>query len=142
MRPGLRRPRTRRSCRYGRYRPSAQLARPARLGRLGRRICQPGQMPGARTDPSGAATARPLWLTALWSGIAPVVVGAVVSIVAVAICWLPASGASGNANSAIRGGLLTFLAALHGGITVDGVPTSFLPLGLLLLVGAVSWRAG
>ncbi|HEV7204035.1 MAG TPA: DUF6350 family protein [Jatrophihabitans sp.] len=99
-------------------------------------------MPGPRTDPSGRSTARPLWLTALWSGIAPVVVGAVGAIVAVAICWLPASGASGNAGSAVRGGLLTFLAALHGGITVDGVATSFLPLGLLLLVGAITWRAG
>lgn len=115
---------------------------PARLGRMPRRVCQPGQMPGARTDPSGGSTARPLWLTALWSGIAPVVVGGVAAIVAVAICWLPASGASGNASSAVRGGLLTFLAALHGGITVDGVPASFLPLGLLLLVGAITWRAG
>jgi hypothetical protein len=44
--------------------------------------------------------------------------------------------------SAIRAGLLTFLAALHGGITVAGTPADFLPLGLTALLGAIAWRAG
>ena len=39
---------------------------------------------------------------------------------AVAVCWLPVSGTSGHPKSAIHAGLLTFLASVHGGITVDG----------------------
>lgn len=44
--------------------------------------------------------------------------------------------------STIRAGLLTFLAALHGGVTIDATPAQFLPLGMLLIVGLVAWRAG
>lgn len=67
---------------------------------------------------------------------------ALVAIVAVSICWLPVSATPGRTTSAIRAGLLTFLASVHGGITVDGVSVSWLPLGMLLLVGAIAWRAG
>jgi hypothetical protein len=88
------------------------------------------------------AAGRSLWLSAAWTGLGPAVLGAVLGIAGVAICWLPASGASGNAGSAIRAGVLTFLAALHGGITVDGVPAQFVPLGLTALVGLICWRAG
>ena len=52
------------------------------------------------------------------------------------------SGTTGRTNSAIRAGLLTFLAALHGGITVDGVSAAWLPLGMLAIVGLTAWRAG
>jgi hypothetical protein len=71
-----------------------------------------------------------------------VLVGAVTAIAVVAVCWLPAANGAGNAGSAIRAGILTFLAALHGGITVDGLPSAFVPLGMTLLVGAIAWRAG
>ena len=83
-----------------------------------------------------------LWRAAAWTGLAPVVVAGVLGIVAVALCWLPASGTSGNADSVIRAGLLTYLAALHGGITVDGVATQFVPLGLTAIVALLAWRAG
>lgn len=89
-----------------------------------------------------AAAGRSLWVAAAWTGFGAVVVGAVAGIAAAAICWLPASGARGNAGSAIHAGLLTFLAGLHGGITVDGLASDFVPLGLTLLVGAIAWRAG
>ena len=36
----------------------------------------------------------------------------------------------------------TFLAAVHGGITVDGVSAAWLPLGMLLIVAVIAWRAG
>lgn len=85
---------------------------------------------------------RSLWLSALWTGAGAAFLCAVAGIVAVAACWLPAAGSGGHAGSAIRAGLLTFLAGLHGGITVDGVNASFVPLGLTLLVAAVAWRAG
>lgn len=88
------------------------------------------------------AAGRSLWLAAAWTGAGAALVAAVIAIAAVAVLWLPASGASGNAGSAIRAGVLTFLAALHGGITVDGLPSAFVPLGLTLAVGVIAWRAG
>jgi hypothetical protein len=89
-----------------------------------------------------AAAARSLGVAAAWTGAATALLGAVIGIVAVAVCWLPASGPSGNAGSAVRAGILTFLAALHGGITVDGVRAAFVPLGLTVVVGLLAWRAG
>lgn len=88
------------------------------------------------------AAGRSLWLTAAWTGIGTAVVCAVVAIIAVAVLWLPTAASSGHSTSAIRAGLLTFLAALHGGITVDGTSAAFLPLGLTIIVGCIAWRAG
>lgn len=109
-------------------------------------------MPATRgTDPSDGARrsvvpsslrARSLWLPAVWTGFGAAVVCATVAIVAVAICWLPVAGPTGRTRSAISAGLLTFLASLHGGITVDGTAAAFLPLGMLALVGLVVARAG
>jgi hypothetical protein len=105
-------------------------------------------VPGDRDDATArrsvvpTAAGRSLWLAAAWTGAGTAVLSAIVSIAVVAVCWLPASAGSGSASSAIRAGMLTFLAALHGGITVDGLSAAFVPLGLTLLVGAVAWRAG
>jgi len=44
--------------------------------------------------------------------------------------------------SVIRAGLLGFLAAQGGGITLTGDPVTLLPLGMLLIMGRVAWRAG
>ena len=88
------------------------------------------------------AARRSLWLSAAWTGVGAAVVCATLGIVAVAICWLPVAGASAHPMSALHAGLLTFLAALHGGVTVDGTPAAFLPLGLLIIVGLAAWRAG
>lgn len=88
------------------------------------------------------AAGRSLWLSAAWTGAGAALVGAVIAIAAVGICWLPASGGSGNAGSAIRAGVLTFLAALHGGITVDGLPAQFVPLGMTIIAAVIAWRAG
>ena len=86
--------------------------------------------------------ARSLWFAAVWTGVGAAVVCATAAIVAVAILWLPVSGSSGRTHSAIRAGLLTFLAAVHGGITVDQSAGTFLPLGLMIVVALAAWRAG
>lgn len=86
--------------------------------------------------------ARSLWLAAVWTGVGTAALGAIVAVVAVAVCWLPASGSSGSANSTLRAGLLTFLAGLHGGITIDSVAADFVPLGLTVLLALLAWRAG
>jgi hypothetical protein len=113
-------------------------------------------MPAVREDdstaPAGAvpsrrsvvptAAGRSLWRAAVWTGAGAAVVCATLAIIAVAICWLPVSGSSGRSHSAIHAGLLTFLAALHGGITVDALSGTFLPLGLLVAVALAAWRAG
>jgi hypothetical protein len=88
------------------------------------------------------AAGRSLWRAAIWTGLGAAIVCATLAIVAVAVCWLPVSGAGGRANSAIRAGLLTFLASVHGGVTVDGVAATWLPLGMLLVVAVTAWRAG
>lgn len=102
----------------------------------------------ARDESSGRrsvvpeAAGRSLWLAAIWTGVGAAVVCIVVALVVVAICWLPVSGNADHANSTIRAGLLTFLAALHGGVTVDGSFATWLPLGMLFAVGVTAWRAG
>ena len=78
----------------------------------------------------------------MWTGAGAALVGAVIGIVAVAILWLPAAGDAGRSGSVLRAGLITFVASLHGGVTVDGLDSAFLPLGLLVAVGVVTWRAG
>lgn len=89
------------------------------------------------------AAGRSLWLAAAWTGVGAAVVCATIAIVAVAALWLPASSnTSGRTGSAIHAGLLTFLASVHGGITVDGVAAHWLPLGMLLIVAVTAWRAG
>ncbi|HJQ43541.1 MAG TPA: DUF6350 family protein [Jatrophihabitantaceae bacterium] len=104
-------------------------------------------MPGANEDLNRRsvvpqAANRSLWFAAIWTGVGAAVVCATAAIVAVAICWLPVSGPDSSTSSAVRAGLLTFLAGLHGGITVDGVPSAFVPLGLTLVVAITAWRAG
>jgi hypothetical protein len=99
----------------------------------------------ARRSVVPEAAGRSLWKAAIWTGVGAAVVCAVAALVAVAVCWLPVSGDSGSgnhANSAIRAGLLTFLAALHGGVTIEGSPTTWLPLGMTLAVALTAWRAG
>jgi Family of unknown function (DUF6350) len=88
------------------------------------------------------AAGHSTWLAAIWTGLGAAIVCATLAIFVVAVCWLPVSDTSGRTTSAIRAGLLTFLAAVHGGITVDGVSAAWLPLGMLMIVGLTAWRAG
>lgn len=96
----------------------------------------------ARRSVVPTAAGRSLWRAAVWTGVGAAVVCAILAVLAVAICWLPVSGSSGRTHSAIHAGLLTFLAAVHGGVRVDGTAGSFLPLGMLLAVALTAWRAG
>jgi hypothetical protein len=114
---------------------------------MGLTVCQPECVPDRDDDLSRRsvvpqAAGNSLWLAAIWTGVGAAVVCAVSAIVAVAVCWLPVSGPNGHSMSALHAGLLTFLAALHGGVTVDGTAAAFVPLGLTIIVGAVAWRAG
>ncbi len=103
----------------------------------------PGQSAERTIDHSAAlATQRSLWSIAVRSAVVAAVAGVASAVVVAVLCWLPDAGVSGRAGSALRAGLLSFLAAQHGGITVDGISAQFLPLGMLLIVATFIWRAG
>lgn len=68
--------------------------------------------------------------------------GAVLGAGVGVVCWLPGAGTAGHPLSAVRAGLLGFLAAQHGGLTVDGVATGFVPMLATLAVVLIAWRAG
>ncbi|HEY7008854.1 MAG TPA: DUF6350 family protein [Jatrophihabitantaceae bacterium] len=106
------------------------------------RLAEAEEQSSARRSVVPDAAGRSTWLAAVWTGLGAAVVCAVAAIVVVAICWLPVSGTDGRVGSTIRAGLLTFLASVHGGLTVDGVSVAWLPLGMLIIVGTVAWRAG
>jgi hypothetical protein len=90
----------------------------------------------------GTPPARSLWWVAARSGVMAAIAGAATGVVLAVLCWLPDAGVSGKPSSAIRSGLLAFLAAQHGGITVDGVPARFVPLAMMIAVAFLAWRAG
>lgn len=88
------------------------------------------------------AMSRSLLRAAAWTGGIAAVTGAVLGAVIALLCWLPDAGVSGHPLSAVRAGVLGFLAAHHSGLVLDGVPTSFAPLLGLVVVAGLAWRAG
>src|ERR1700735_2970478 len=106
------------------------------MPRYGRNLCEPGVVV------VGSGEARSVWWVAARSGCVAAIAGAATFVVVAVLCWLPDAGVSGRPSSAIRAGLLAFLAGQHGGIVVDGVHAGFLPLGMLLGAGVFAWRAG
>lgn len=85
---------------------------------------------------------RSVWMTAGWTGGAAAALGATFGMCVALVCWLPDAGVSGHPVSAIRAGLLGFLAAHHGGVIIDEVPVGFVPLVATIVVAAIAWRAG
>jgi Family of unknown function (DUF6350) len=85
---------------------------------------------------------RSLRRAAVWTGGFAAAAGAVLGALVGLVCWLPAAGVSGHPLSAVRAGVLGFLASQHGGLTLDGVPTSLSPLLGVSIVAMLAWRAG
>jgi hypothetical protein len=85
---------------------------------------------------------RTLPRAAAWTGGIAAVTGAVVGALIALLCWLPDAGVSGHPMSAVRAGVLGFLAVHHGGLVLDHVPTAFAPLLGLFVVAVLAWRAG
>jgi hypothetical protein len=124
---------------------------PARLPEIKPSICESEAVPRDQDQQAETtrrsvvpdAAGRSLWFAAVWTGVGAAVVCATVAVVVVSVLWLPVSSAThGRTSSAIHAGLLTFLASVHGGITVDGVSGHWLPLGMLIAVAVTAWRAG
>ena len=97
-------------------------------------------------DPVGWAMpmvcARHLRRAAAWMGAVAALGGALASLVLVVALWLLQASASGSPTAAMRAGILLFLGAQHGGVTIAGDTVRFLPLGLLALAAVLPWRAG
>jgi Family of unknown function (DUF6350) len=83
-----------------------------------------------------------IWWAAARTGTTAALAGAAGAVVIVVIWWLPDAGVSGHPMSAIRAGLLSFLASQGGGVRVDGVATAFVPLGMTVATAVIAWRAG
>ncbi len=91
---------------------------------------------------TGPSANHGIWWAAARSGLRASFLGIMAAVVVAVLAWLPAAGTSGQPTSAVRAGLLAFLDAHRGGLTVDGVPTAFVPLGLLAVIVLIAWRAG
>jgi hypothetical protein len=87
----------------------------ARLDLTGRSICDPEPMPSVSID------RRSIWWVSARSGFSAALAGLAASLVVVVICWLPDAGVSGRPTSAIKAGILAFLTAQGGGLTLNGV---------------------
>lgn len=121
---------------------------PASLAEHAALICQPGRV-SRRAHPDGGllrgvpeSALRSLWRCAAWTGGISAAAGAVLGSLVAIFCWLPQAGVSGHPTSAIRAGVLAFLAGQHGGLVVDGVRTTFVPMFAVLVVIGLAWRAG
>ena len=79
---------------------------------------------------------------AVWTGFAAAALGFFVAVVAALAMWIPDAAATGTSGSTVRGGLLAFLAAQHGGLRIDGVHVGFLPLGMTWFALYLCRRSG
>lgn len=97
----------------------------------------------AATIPTGIPQpiARSAPLAAAWTGFGAAIVGAFGAVLGSLLFWIPDAAATGSSGSTARAGVLTFLAAQHGGVVITGVSMSFVPLGLTFLAGWLCWRA-
>ena len=89
-----------------------------------------------------ALLARRAELAALWTGFGAAVLGGFAAVVVALAMWVPDAAATGTSGSTVRGGILAFLAAQHGGVRIDGVGIGFVPLGLTMFVLYLCRRSG
>lgn len=81
-------------------------------------------------------------LAALWTGFGAAAVGCFLAVVGALLSWIPDAGATGTSGSTVRAGVLTFLAAQHGGVRLNDVTMHFVPLGLTIIAVWLCLRAG
>ena len=92
--------------------------------------------------PSDPAERRSIWWVSARSGFSAAAAGLAAALVVVVVCWLPDAGVSGKPTSAIKAGLIAFLDAHGGGLTLNGVAVGFVPLIMTVAIGIIAWRAG
>src|SRR5262249_55669149 len=101
----------------------------------------PGTNGGTRPVPSGAD--RPLAVTGAIAACAAAGIGIAVLTLLVLVGWIAAPHAGLGLTGVLRSAALLWLIGHHVGFTLPGVGRiGMLPLGLVLLPGALLWRAG
>ncbi|MCW2528507.1 MAG: hypothetical protein JWM76_3367 [Pseudonocardiales bacterium] len=81
-------------------------------------------------------------LAALWTGFSAAAIGCFIAVAGALLSWIPDAGATGSSGSTVRAGVLTFLAAQHGGTRLNGQTLHFVPLGLTFIAVWLCWRGG
>jgi hypothetical protein len=89
-----------------------------------------------------ARIASSAFLAALWTGFGAAAIGCFIAVAGALLSWIPDAGATGSSGSTVRAGVLTFLAAQHGGTRLNGVNLHFVPLGLTFIAVWLCWRGG
>jgi putative intracellular protease/amidase len=101
-----------------------------------------GKSGGSAGKPAAGST-RPLIITGAIAAAAVTAFGLAVVIVLVLVAWIAAPHAGLGLPSVLRTGAVLWLVGQHVGFTLRGTgPIGMLPLGLVLLPGALLWRAG
>jgi len=101
-----------------------------------------GKPEGSPAPPAGDPV-RPLMVTGAIAAAAATACGLAVVIVLALAGWIAAPHAGVGLPSVLRTGTLLWLVGQHVGFNLRGTgPIGMLPLGLVLLPGALLWRAG
>jgi hypothetical protein len=100
----------------------------------------PGPVPAGRVP---AGTGRPLAVTGAIAAAAAAGAGLAVLVLVVLVGWIAAPHAGLGLTGVLRSAALLWLIGHHVGFDLRGSgPIGMLPLGLVLLPGALLWRAG
>lgn len=89
-----------------------------------------------------AALPTPLRRAATANAAAAAATSLVLAMAVALASWILASNGTGSGRQALAAGMLAVLGAAHGGMTINGDPVGFVPLGATLIVAAPCWRAG
>jgi hypothetical protein len=93
--------------------------------------------------PGAGDPARPLVVTGTIAAAAATAFGLAAVVMLVLVGWIAAPHAGLGLPSVLRTGAVIWLVGQHVGFTLHGTgPIGMLPLGLVLLPGALLWRAG
>jgi Family of unknown function (DUF6350) len=105
-----------------------------------------GPAPGPGSVPAGqgpGGTGRPLAVTGAIAAVAAAAAGLAVLILVVLVGWIAAPHAGLGLTGVLRSAALLWLIGHHVGFALQGTGRiGMLPLGLVLLPGALLWRAG
>lgn len=98
---------------------------------------------GAAPDPASAGTGNPLVATGAIAAAAAAAAGLAVLTMLVLVGWIAAPHAGLGLTGVLRTAAVLWLIGHHVGFTLHGAGRiGMLPLGLVLLPGALLWRAG
>lgn len=103
----------------------------------------PSSATPGRPDPAAAETGRSLAVAGIMAAGVVTAAGVAITVIAALAGWIAAPHDSVGLPSVLRAGAALWLVGQHVGFTLRGAGRiGMLPLGLVLLPGALLWRAG